>query len=233
MKLLTDFIWVNSRPTYISCPLVFLKKLLFFFIVFFSSYLFILFFVLFLVFTLSCSLMTEYKLWRELKMCGCGECRNDCCFLCVCAGYQFSNTACCGEGPWKGLPCINPVSDVCANANDYVFWDLFHPSQQTYQYLANGVISGDSSIMHPTNLNGILWPVYLTLSHDSSTFTIQCALHIPCLGLDHKCLSPTAPQLPPQCGISLGYHNCYHSHWFANHGTPHGTLWRGSVSSAF
>jgi phospholipase/lecithinase/hemolysin len=71
-------------------------------------------------------------------------------------GYSYSDTACCGEGSWRGLPCANPISTVCVNADEYVFWDLFHPSQKTHNALANAAIYGDVDQMYPTNIQGLI-----------------------------------------------------------------------------
>ncbi|KAL2635795.1 hypothetical protein R1flu_007274 [Riccia fluitans] len=55
-------------------------------------------------------------------------------------GFKYGNTACCGEGAYNGLPCLPAVSKQCDNADEYVFWDLFHPSQKTYEMLTNDII---------------------------------------------------------------------------------------------
>ncbi|KAG6550720.1 hypothetical protein Mapa_007817 [Marchantia paleacea] len=71
-------------------------------------------------------------------------------------GFKFGNTACCGEGPYKGLPCANPISDVCDNADDYVFWDLFHPTQRTYEILSANIIKGSGLFVSPMNLEQMI-----------------------------------------------------------------------------
>lgn len=71
-------------------------------------------------------------------------------------GYNNTSTACCGEGAYKGGPCANPISDVCPDVDNYIFWDYFHPSQKTFKRLADVCWSGGPDQMYPFNLQSIL-----------------------------------------------------------------------------
>ncbi|KAL3684074.1 hypothetical protein R1sor_002096 [Riccia sorocarpa] len=71
-------------------------------------------------------------------------------------GFKYGNMACCGEGSYNGQPCISPLSTVCANADEYVFWDLFHPTQKTYGMLTDNIISGTGLAVYPKNVQTLL-----------------------------------------------------------------------------
>ncbi|PRQ31978.1 putative triacylglycerol lipase [Rosa chinensis] len=52
-------------------------------------------------------------------------------------GFEEAATACCGTGLFEmGYMCtkINPFT--CSDANQYVFWDAFHPTERT-----NGIVA--------------------------------------------------------------------------------------------
>jgi len=55
------------------------------------------------------------------------------------AGFEEAKTACCGTGRFEmGFLC-NPKF-TCQDANKYVFWDAFHPSEKTSQIISNYLI---------------------------------------------------------------------------------------------
>ncbi|KAL1818061.1 hypothetical protein ACET3Z_020635 [Daucus carota] len=56
-------------------------------------------------------------------------------------GFEYSNVACCSTGLYEmGYLCnqFNPCT--CADANKYVFWDSFHPSEKTNQIIADYIL---------------------------------------------------------------------------------------------
>lgn len=48
----------------------------------------------------------------------------------------------CGIGPYK----------VCQNPDEFMFWDLFHPTEHTYQLIAESLWDGDRLQIKPVNL---------------------------------------------------------------------------------
>ncbi|KAB1226831.1 GDSL esterase/lipase 6 [Morella rubra] len=48
----------------------------------------------------------------------------------------------CGRGPYK----------VCDNHDEFVFWDLFHPTEHTYRIIASEFWSGKSTQIRLVNL---------------------------------------------------------------------------------
>lgn len=67
-------------------------------------------------------------------------------------GFKYGSRACCGAGPYKGIPCYRAISSVCANASEYVFWDFAHPTQALNVVLATKLWSGSFPDVVPTNL---------------------------------------------------------------------------------
>ncbi|KAK1391858.1 putative SGNH hydrolase-type esterase domain-containing protein [Heracleum sosnowskyi] len=46
-------------------------------------------------------------------------------------GFIEVQSACCGLGKLRAaVPCL-PISEYCSNRNDYLFWDLYHPTEKT------------------------------------------------------------------------------------------------------
>ncbi|KAJ7515834.1 hypothetical protein O6H91_22G030300 [Diphasiastrum complanatum] len=72
------------------------------------------------------------------------------------SGFRYGHKACCGDGKYGGASGCNPTVYVCANASQYVFWDLIHPTQHMYIILANGLISGPQSIASPVNISNLV-----------------------------------------------------------------------------
>ncbi|KAG8496613.1 hypothetical protein CXB51_007877 [Gossypium anomalum] len=55
-------------------------------------------------------------------------------------GFVEIKRGCCGTGYIEALFLCNPMTPVCRNPSEFLFWDSIHPSQQTYIYLANYII---------------------------------------------------------------------------------------------
>ncbi|XP_037492720.1 GDSL esterase/lipase At1g29660 [Jatropha curcas] len=53
-------------------------------------------------------------------------------------GFKNIKTACCGLGNYNGeVGCYEPINPIlCSNRSEYLFWDLYHPSQAASQLLA-------------------------------------------------------------------------------------------------
>lgn len=60
--------------------------------------------------------------------------------MCV-AGFEVTAVACCSSGLFEmGYMCdrLNPFT--CTDADKYVFWDSFHPSQKTNKIISAYVV---------------------------------------------------------------------------------------------
>ncbi|CAI9108832.1 OLC1v1008528C1 [Oldenlandia corymbosa var. corymbosa] len=67
-------------------------------------------------------------------------------------GITVTDRACCGIGRNEGQITCLPLSVPCANRNQYVFWDAFHPTQIVNQILATRAYSGTPSDCYPINI---------------------------------------------------------------------------------
>ncbi|XP_011085484.1 GDSL esterase/lipase At2g04570 [Sesamum indicum] len=56
-------------------------------------------------------------------------------------GFEVSERACCATGTFEmGYTCSEISLFTCTNATKYVFWDAFHPTQQTNRMVAEHVV---------------------------------------------------------------------------------------------
>ncbi|KAJ4725170.1 GDSL esterase/lipase [Melia azedarach] len=56
-------------------------------------------------------------------------------------GFEDAVTACCGTGFFEmSYLCDNVNPFTCSDANSYVFWDSFHPTEKTNQIVADHVV---------------------------------------------------------------------------------------------
>ncbi|KAI4352572.1 hypothetical protein L6164_006810 [Bauhinia variegata] len=56
-------------------------------------------------------------------------------------GFDVTSVACCATGMFEmGYACNRGVMFSCSDANKYVFWDSFHPTEKTNQIIANYVV---------------------------------------------------------------------------------------------
>ncbi|KAF3952618.1 hypothetical protein ACB098_11G157800 [Castanea mollissima] len=72
-------------------------------------------------------------------------------------GFTEGKIACCGTGPYKGIPSCGGRKTVkeyelCENISDYVFFDSGHPTEKAYQQFAELLWSGTPNITGPYNL---------------------------------------------------------------------------------
>nr|XP_043608875.1 GDSL esterase/lipase At5g55050-like [Erigeron canadensis] len=67
-------------------------------------------------------------------------------------GIREIKEACCGLGKLKAdIPCT-PVSTYCSNRSDYLFWDLYHPTEIVSKTFADLLYSGSIQVAHPLNV---------------------------------------------------------------------------------
>ncbi|XP_073126511.1 GDSL esterase/lipase At5g33370-like [Henckelia pumila] len=74
-------------------------------------------------------------------------------------GFTTSKMACCGQGRYNGLGLCTPLSNLCLNRDQYVFWDPFHPSERANRLIVQQIFNGDNTYMHPMNLT-TMFPNY-------------------------------------------------------------------------
>ncbi|KAL6566358.1 GDSL esterase/lipase 6 [Orobanche gracilis] len=68
-------------------------------------------------------------------------------------GFADVDSACCGYGNLGGeLQCGKEGYTICKNPNDHLFWDLFHPSERTYELISKALWSGGHNHIRPFNL---------------------------------------------------------------------------------
>ncbi|GAB2298621.1 hypothetical protein Dimus_032691 [Dionaea muscipula] len=51
-------------------------------------------------------------------------------------GFQEVSKGCCGTGYLEAAFLCNPLSPVCEDASEYLFWDSVHPTERTYDLLS-------------------------------------------------------------------------------------------------
>ncbi|KAD4583958.1 hypothetical protein E3N88_21559 [Mikania micrantha] len=72
-------------------------------------------------------------------------------------GFVTSNTACCGQGPFNGMPGLcSLTSNLCPNRDEYVFWDAFHPTERACRIIVQQIMNGTQEYMKPMNLSVIM-----------------------------------------------------------------------------
>jgi hypothetical protein len=72
---------------------------------------------------------------------------------CFSLGFTNSEDACCGAGGFSNSVtiCGDLGATVCANPNEYAFWDQLHPTTAYAQLLAKEIFGG-STFVHPKNV---------------------------------------------------------------------------------
>ncbi|KAI3718244.1 hypothetical protein L6452_19106 [Arctium lappa] len=65
--------------------------------------------------------------------------------------FAYVDRACCGEG-WLNAekPCTRKAK-LCSNRNEYLFWDLFHPTQFASELAAKTLYNGGPQFVTPVN----------------------------------------------------------------------------------
>lgn len=58
------------------------------------------------------------------------------------AGFEVASVACCATGMFEmGYTCNQNNLLTCRDADKYVFWDAFHPTQKTNSIIADYVVN--------------------------------------------------------------------------------------------
>ncbi|CAN0920347.1 GDSL esterase/lipase At4g28780 [Linum grandiflorum] len=68
-------------------------------------------------------------------------------------GFKTAKIACCGQGLYNGLGTCTEMSNLCANRNDYVFWDPYHPTEKALRLMVKKLLNSTSrNDIRPMNL---------------------------------------------------------------------------------
>ncbi|CAM6107599.1 unnamed protein product [Calypogeia fissa] len=73
-------------------------------------------------------------------------------------GFTEGSNACCGTGPFNGAVRCGPnnTSNLCDNVENFVFWDVLHPTERVYRRIAKLAWGGDGSFIQPMNLKTLV-----------------------------------------------------------------------------
>ncbi|XP_057843483.2 GDSL esterase/lipase At5g55050 [Cryptomeria japonica] len=71
-------------------------------------------------------------------------------------GFKDVVNACCGAGKLNArVPCL-PVVKYCSNRGEYLFWDLYHPTQIVSQMLVDAFYEGSVDQVSPINVKQLI-----------------------------------------------------------------------------
>ncbi|CAI0407889.1 unnamed protein product [Linum tenue] len=66
-------------------------------------------------------------------------------------GFKDGRGACCGQGALNAQTPCTPTANLCPIRDDYLFWDLLHPTQKAAQLAAVTLYSGPPFFVAPIN----------------------------------------------------------------------------------
>ncbi|KAK6121521.1 hypothetical protein DH2020_044737 [Rehmannia glutinosa] len=66
-------------------------------------------------------------------------------------GFNNVDSACCGTGTLNAQGRCNLTAYLCPNRPDYLFWDLFHPTQKASNLSAQTLYNGPQYYVSPIN----------------------------------------------------------------------------------
>ncbi|CAM0949253.1 unnamed protein product [Alopecurus aequalis] len=67
-------------------------------------------------------------------------------------GYDVVDAACCGLGDKNAMFSCTPVSSLCENRTNHIFWDFVHPTETTAQKLTAVAFNGAAPLVTPINV---------------------------------------------------------------------------------
>ncbi|KAF8667581.1 hypothetical protein HU200_052783 [Digitaria exilis] len=68
------------------------------------------------------------------------------------AGLREVKRGCCGGGKFNGEVSCSMASSLCANRDEYLFWDLIHGTQAAYRWAVEAFFYGPTRDAEPINL---------------------------------------------------------------------------------
>ncbi|KAF5751334.1 putative Zinc finger protein [Tripterygium wilfordii] len=76
-------------------------------------------------------------------------------------GFKEGVNACCGTGPYGGISSCGGNRKVteyklCENSDEYIWWDVYHPTDRFHEQIAKALWNGPSSFVGPYNLEDLL-----------------------------------------------------------------------------
>ncbi|KAI3732309.1 hypothetical protein L1987_63513 [Smallanthus sonchifolius] len=70
-------------------------------------------------------------------------------------GFDMTNKACCGQGPYNGLGLCTAFSNLCSDRAKYVYWDGYHPTERANRLVVQEIFNG-TKYMKPMNLSTLM-----------------------------------------------------------------------------
>lgn len=67
-------------------------------------------------------------------------------------GFKEVRAACCGLGYLNAKIACLPISSVCHNRTDHVFWDFYHPTEMAARMVIDTAFDGSLQYAHPINI---------------------------------------------------------------------------------
>ncbi|BBH08084.1 GDSL-like Lipase/Acylhydrolase superfamily protein, partial [Prunus dulcis] len=70
-------------------------------------------------------------------------------------GFKDIQSACCGNGQLNGvIPCMHSLNpNLCANRHEYLFWDLYHPTEYASRLAALTLYGAETRFVAPMNFS--------------------------------------------------------------------------------
>lgn len=70
-------------------------------------------------------------------------------------GFKDTQSACCGNGQLNAaIPCMHSLNpNLCANRNEYLFWDLYHPTEYASRLAALTLYGAGKRFVAPMNFS--------------------------------------------------------------------------------
>jgi len=72
------------------------------------------------------------------------------------AGLREVKTACCGSGRFNGEVECSVDTNLCADRDEYLFWDTVHGTQAAYRRAVRAFFYGTTREAEPINLHQLL-----------------------------------------------------------------------------
>ncbi|KAI0504945.1 hypothetical protein KFK09_015902 [Dendrobium nobile] len=67
-------------------------------------------------------------------------------------GFTETKAACCGLGNLNAQVACTPVSALCSDRKNHLFWDLYHPTEAAAAILISDAVYGTSPLVYPLNV---------------------------------------------------------------------------------
>ncbi|KAH0459090.1 hypothetical protein IEQ34_011904 [Dendrobium chrysotoxum] len=67
-------------------------------------------------------------------------------------GFTETKAACCGLGNLNAQVACTPISSLCSNRKNHLFWDFYHPTEAAAAILIADAVYGTSPLVYPLNV---------------------------------------------------------------------------------